>query len=168
MFYSDYIITIKDEEAKTEYETRIDDYLIDDLQNEQITFQNNVYNQILDEFIKARLEQLELSSQFFINHPSKKISSASIDLFAVRNELSENWAKNRIYVKRAEDQLGNHVIKTLLSLKDKYIQRQLKQIENDLAETTDESDRLQLMNKHIQLKTISQNINSQLTRVISF
>ncbi len=165
--YSQNIITVDDPEKDQDIETRVDDFILCELRNEQISFSNKTYNEILDEFIQARDGDSYLSEAYFTNHSRTKIASEVIELLATPYQLSNNWKKNRIYVKLEEEQLSFLVVTTLLSLKGKHVDKQLRQV-MELMKTAGNEEVNDLITQYNILKEISRKINLELTRVISF
>jgi len=165
--YSQNVITVDDPEKEQDIETRVDDFILRELKKDQISFSNNSYNEILKEFIGARENESDLNEAYFTNHARTKIASEVIDLLATPYHLSDNWKKNKIYVKQEEDQLSFLVVTTLLSLKGKHVDKQLREV-LELMKTADSEEINDLISQYNILKEISRKINLELTRVISF
>jgi hypothetical protein len=91
----------------------------------------------------------------------------AIELIATQHYLSENWKKNKIYVKTESEQLYAVVTTTMLSLKAKYVSRKLKDVLDQLKFPGNESN-TDLLDEYIFLKSVSQEINKELSRVISY
>lgn len=167
LLYANNTITVFGNEEDKEIDIRVDDFILKELYNEQISFANETYNEIVKEFNEAREKGIELTDIHFINHPKRKVTSESINLLSTRHQLSENWKKNRIYVKKEEDQLSFLVLTTWLSLKAKYADKHLKEI-LDMMKTAGPDEIDLLINQFNTLKRISTQIHSELTRVISY
>jgi len=165
--YSQSIITVDDPEKDEGIETRVDDFILSELKNDQISFSNSSYNEIFSEFIGARENESDLNEAYFTNHARTKIASEVIDLLATPYHLSDNWKKNKIYVKQEEDQLSFLVVTTLLSLKGKHVDKQLREL-LELMKTATNEEITDLITQYNILKEISREINLELTRVISF
>ncbi|MCB2207095.1 MAG: DNA primase [Bacteroidetes bacterium] len=167
LLYSDEIITVYDEEQNQEIQIRVDDFILTELQNEQISFLKDTYNEIVNEFGEAREKDTGLTESYFTNHSKNKIASETINLLTSPHQLSDNWKKNRIFVKQEEDQLSFLVLTTWLSLKAKYADKHLKEI-LDSMKTADPDEIDMLIHQYNTLKNISTKIHSELTRVISY
>ena len=165
--YSQSRITVDDPEKDEGIETRVDDFILSELKNDQISFSNNSYNEIFNEFIGARENESDLNEAYFTNHARTKIASEVIDLLATPYHLSDNWKKNKIYVKQEEDQLSFLVVTTLLSLKGKHVDKQSREL-LELMKTATNEEITDLITQYNILKEISREINLELTRVISF
>ncbi len=167
LLYSDEIITVYDDEQDQEIQIRVDDFILNELQIEQISFSKETYNEIVKEFGEAREKDTDLTETHFTNHSKNKIASETINLLASPHQLSDNWKKNRIFVKQEEDQLSFLVLTTWLSLKAKYADKHLKEI-LDSMKTADPEEIDVLIHQYNTLKKISTDIHSELTRVISY
>jgi DNA primase len=166
LLYGDRTITEKDKETGEPYTVFVAQYVVNDLVKEDIGFGNETLGKVFAVF-KEALERNEVPrSSYFTNHPDEEIASLAIDLISSPYELSENWKKNKIYVKTEEDQLTVLTNSILLALKEKHISRQLKEIENRLKEVTDEEETNSLINAYKLLKEVHQEINKHLERQI--
>jgi DNA primase len=166
LLYGDRTITEKDKETGEPYTVFVAQYVVNDLVKEDIGFGNETLGKVFAVF-KEALERNEVPrTSYFTNHPDEEIASLAIDLISSPYELSENWKKNKIYVKTEEDQLTVLTNSILLALKEKHISRQLKEIENRLKEVTDEEETNSLINAYKLLKEVHQKINKHLERQI--
>lgn len=149
-------------------EGTVAEFIIQDLKANDIVLQNPVFNDIVEEFSKAIIENQQLNDSYFTGHERQKIAKAAIELIATQHYLSENWGKNRIYVKTEQDQLKTVVTTTVLSLKAKIVSRRMKDKLNQMKLADDDLERLSLMGEYINLKAINLEINAELSRVISY
>jgi DNA primase len=146
-------------------------FIVDDLNNDDIKFSNPVYQKVFDEY-DAFLSKEELPDEkYFINHNSKKVSSAVIDLLTSPYELSDNWELvARIEVIKETQRLKEAVVNSLLSFKAKKIEQLIaeSQLEIKKAEEEERYEEIgELMKKQKDLKTISKEINKQLGRIVT-
>jgi DNA primase len=141
-------------------------YVVDDLVNDEITFKDSVFNTIFNIY-KKNLENDEVpKTSFFINHLDEDIAKTAIELISFPYDLSGNWEKHKIYVKTEEDQLKILTQTTLLALKEKYVNKQLKEIEQKLKETNDPEETMFLLTTFKELKEVHREINKILERQI--
>lgn len=144
------------------------EFIINDLQVDDITFDNDDYQKIFNEvshYLKQSGTVPELNH--FTSLHNSRISSLVINLLSTPHELSENWKKNKIYVNNESQQLKETVTTSLLSLKAKKIQKLIRQYMHEIKLTadTDEQIRLQILIKRY--KEVLDRINKELGRVIS-
>ncbi len=153
-----------DEESGENIEVRVSDFIVNDLQNENIKLENQLFNQMLEEYSKAIKEERQLSEIYFANHPNPKIAAIAIELIATQHQLSENWKEKKIYIKTEKDKLNTMVLTSLLTLKSRLISKQLKQLSDSLKVTSDDAGVFILQQQYYELKNIAARIENQLTR----
>ena len=105
------------EDVEEEREQSVAQYIIENLQGDGIRFENEIYNRIVDA-VQAATENGNVPDEhYFVNHPDEKLASEVIGIIATPYELSDNWKKNKIYVKQEEDDLLKTIITTLNPLR---------------------------------------------------
>jgi DNA primase len=156
--------TFEDDEEPVNY--NVAQYVVDDLVNDEIELNDEALKAIFEEF-RTALEKNELPKiSYLSNHPDESVARVVIELISSPYDLSENWEKNKIYVKTEEDQLKTLTKTTILALKEKYVSRQLKEIEQMLKEGVDETDMGLLLKTYQELKLVHKEINKVLERQI--
>jgi len=143
------------------------EFIIHDLQSNEIQFQNSAFNEILAEYAQALKDGRTLPENYFTTHSVPGIAKVAIELIATQHYLSDNWKKNKIYVKTEGEQLYAVVTTTMLSLKAKFVSRKLKDVLDQLKYPGNENNN-ELLDEYIFLKGVSQEINKELSRVISY
>jgi DNA primase len=156
------------EEVEEEREQSVAQYIIENLQGDGIRFENDIYNRIVDA-VQAATENGNVPDEhYFVNHPDEKLASEVISIIATPYELSDNWKKNKIYVKQEEDDLLKTVITTLNPLRTKLISRYLKDITEKMKTITDEAEIFLLQQQYFELKKVSDEINHELKRPFDY
>jgi len=152
-----------------EIEVRVADYLIDDFKHEQIQFENEMYNKILNEYISIWEEGKLPPNNHFINHNDPQIVNTVIDLLSSAYQLSDNWETNKIFVKTEEDQLKLVVMSAWMSFKSRMINKQLKEITEELKKSgNEEADIYLLQQQYFELKKIANQIDKELKRTFTY
>ncbi len=143
-------------------------YIIEEIQRDDMNFLNPVYQKIFDEFdLALRNGEEPDEKRFLLNTEEVVISAAVRDLLLNPYELSENWIKNRVQVVSEKDHLLRAVEETILSFKEKAIERMISDILKEMKETMDAEDIMILQARHKGLKEISMKINGKLGRIIT-
>lgn len=146
-------------------------FIVGDLRNDDISFSNPVYQKIFDEYGDYITKDEFPDDKYFINHNSKKVSAATIDLLTSPYELSDNWELvARIEVITEAKKLRDAVVHSLLSFKAKKIEQQIagNQLEIKKAEEAENYEDIPiLLIKQQDLKAISRDINKQLGRIVT-
>jgi DNA primase len=166
--YGNHLITFKDEENGNEEIISVAAYFVSDLEEDQLKFENPIYNKIFDEYKKATLNGQTVSESFFANHPDKEIAQTTILLITSPYHLSENWEKNQIFVKLESDELKQNAIEILMAFKLRLIGKQLKEIAKKMQHVTDEAEIFVLQQQHFELKKLEILIAKELNRPMNY
>ena len=166
--YGNHLITFKDEENGNEETISVAAYFVSDLEEDQLKFENPIYNKIFDEYKKATLNGQTVSESFFANHPDKEIAQTTILLITSPYHLSENWEKNQIFVKLESDELKQNAIEILMAFKLRLIGKQLKEIAKKMQHVTDEAEIFVLRQQHFELKKLEILIAKELNRPLNY
>jgi len=167
LLYGESELQISTEDEET-VDISISEYVISDLENDKLKFENDLYCKILNEFKRARDEKRVLSTSYFTNHSDQQISTLVIELITTPYELSDNWEKNKIFVKQEGDDLSNLVLSTLMSFKSRLISKKLNDISNQLKTATDESEVYLLQQEFFELKKLTNLIDGELNRTFNY
>lgn len=168
--YADQEIIFEDVDEnglKIEVPIKIAEYVIHDLKSDEISFQDAILQEIFNDFDQSLENGKILGSEYFIQHPTLEVSKLAVDLMATPYELSDNWLRNKIPVKHESDNLRKLITSCVLSFKAKKIDQMILANQKELNEIADPEDYLLLQQKHMSLKTISIEINKQLSRIIT-
>jgi len=162
---------VDENKQKTKIPFKVANYIVSDLIGDEIKFSNTSFQKIFDEFVEFVSKEAIPDEKFFINHTSRNVSSTAIDLLTSPYELSDKWQiVANIEVLTEADQLKNAVVHSLLSFKAKKIDQLIAESQQTIkkAEEEERYEEIQdLIKRQQELKTISQDINKQLGRVIT-
>ncbi len=156
------------EDVEEEHEESVSQYILQNLEDDGIRFENDIYNRIVDE-VKAFLKSGNVPDEhYFVNHPDEKLASEAISLIATPYELSANWEKNEIYVKQEKDDLLKTIITTLNPLRTKLISRYLNKLREKMKTSNDEAEIFILQQQFFELKKVSNEIDRELKRPFDY
>jgi DNA primase len=158
--------TITYEEEGTKKEITLTDYILEDIQNDQIEFKDLLVKEVFQEVFEFRNTGKQVSDKYFISHPKKKISNFAIELIASPYMLSDGWEKNKIYVKTFTDDLGDSSTKVLLWIKLKSLRREGKILIEQMQDVADD-ERMLLQKKYMAISELVKHIADELGTVIS-
>ncbi|MBC8320288.1 MAG: DNA primase [Bacteroidetes bacterium] len=167
LLFGDMKVVVSTEENE-KLEISISDFIINDLENDKLAFENKIYSKIIDEFKKAREDEDVHTTAHFTNHPDPQISSVAIELISTPYELSRNWKKNKIFVKKEDDDLMNMVLSTLMSFKSRLISKKLHDISQQMKVATDEAEIYLLQQEYFELKKLTNLIDAELNRPFNY
>ncbi|MFW6263373.1 MAG: DNA primase [Thermotogota bacterium] len=125
---------IENEEEKEEEVTlSVKNFILDDLVNDDLSFENQTCQTIFDEILTARKEQRKLSDQTFFQHKDPEVSKMVIDMLSTPYELSLKWEdKHGIYVKKESDNVKKIVMDVLYSFKLRKIEKMIHENKEEL------------------------------------
>ncbi len=160
-------IMVPDREDEEETEWQVVDYIISDFKHDQIRFENETYNEILEEYAQSLSRDQQLDEKYFIYHPSQNISQTVIQLLAEPYQLSENWKRYKIYPKKGEDNMEEYFDSFILPLKSRLISKELKKITERLKTTDDEAEMFLLQQQYFELKKIANMLDEKRHRIFN-
>lgn len=132
-----------DDEGNTQ-EINVIDFIKYDLERDNLWFENPVYKQILEEAIANNHSEDFKPGRYFLNHPDPQISKIAAEILGDRHQLSKIHTK---YLDNTEDgknpfaeetHLTKYVPRVLIELKDAYISKQIKEINDRLKQNEGE------------------------------
>ena len=154
--------TLGEDKKLQPHEISVARYLIFDIFNDDIYFDNPVYSKLFQEY-RAALEKEETPTQeFFLNHPDPEISKTAIHFILGKDQLSPNWEKNNIEVKTEENRLEFITKKHLLTFKVKKLDKRKREIMRKMRSTEDLEENLALQKEYFELDKISNYIHHTL------
>ena len=160
LLYGHDIIRIKlkstDEE---EVPVEVADYVLNDLVQDEMVFENPVFKTIFDEYVKGSETDAIPDRNWFLSHSNHEISNAAVNLVFTPYELSPNWLKNNIMITSEETRLHMHVMLALHAFKSKKLDKMMTEAQKKLAVATSAEEQEVLMKSLHELKKQSILIN---------
>ncbi len=144
-------------------------FIVNDLSNDEITFENPVYQFIYEAYLNSLKEDKILDQQFFLQHPESIVSTTAAELLLTRYEVSAaGWEKHNIFIKEEPARLREVVKRSLLAMKARKVEQMLDEVQQKLRNTTSEEEMMELLQQFQTLKSISMQIQAQeLGRVVT-
>lgn len=168
LLFGNEVITIAAVDEEEERETTVSKYIIEDLDNDNLNFNNEACMAIADEVRNSIKSEKELDVKYFTNHENNDISSLTIDIISSPYELSDNWEKNSIFVKKEDDDLYNFAMGSLMAFKSRLISKQLKDLASKMKDSTDDAEVFLLMQEYYELKKLANLIDAELNRPFNY
>ncbi len=162
-----YHTIVVSEEDDLDKEWPVVDFIIYDFNRDRIKFENNIYNKILDEYDIASKEGRRLDDKHFIYHEDQDIVKTVVELLAEPYQLSENWKKYKIYLKKGEDNMVEYFYSYILPLKSRLISKELRKIMDLLKTADDESEMYILQQQYYELKKIANMLDERRHRIFN-
>ena len=151
---------------KVKVPVMVADYVVHDIQRDELQFDNPVYSAIFEEYRSGLdLDQVPERS-FFLGHEEKEIAYAAVDLIFTPYELSQNWLKHNVYIDTEEEKLIVRLDYALLSFKARKIDRIINELQKQLHGNgfAEEVKRIQLQFKDLKAKSVQ--IHTKLNRIV--
>jgi DNA primase len=121
-------------------EISVAQYIIREIQNDELEFNNLVYKQIFED-VKDLMERgEEVAERYFIFHEHPGVRELAVDIFTSRYELSKVWKRKEAYVELPGENLGFEVPKSLLSYKMMVVEKALSQLRKEVEESEKKQD----------------------------
>ena len=116
------------------------EFVISELGNDELTLDNPVYQQIVDEFSYHLGLGETVSHKHFTNHSDPQISELSARLLAPTYGLSKIWKRHDNYLQTEEMKLKEIVPETLTAFKNKRVIRAARLLQIQLIEAQEKND----------------------------
>ena len=159
---------IKDEDGKEEINT-VSDYIVKEIVSDDLSFDDEIYARIFDEFRFAAEQGFFIEDKHFIKHEDPAISELSADILSESYQLSRIWKSKQAYVETEDMKLRDIVPDAVLKFKSDKIKVRLKEIMSQLEEAVKSDDQemiLSLQKKDQNLKLAMRMISERLGRRI--
>ena len=115
-------------------------YIIREIQNDELEFTNLVYKQIFED-VKDLIDRGDsVAERYFIYHDHPGVRDLAVDIYTSRYELSKVWKRKEAYVELPGENLGFEVPKSMLSYKMMVIEKALSQLRLELEEREKNKD----------------------------
>ncbi len=156
----------EDEENKPiKIQTTIAEIVLHELQNDNIVFENIVYNTIYNEFIEKINNHEIPDSNYFVNHQNQSICFLAVDLMSEPYFLS-NWEGQSIFTAKEEDDVKKSAYNAIYSLKSRRIELMIDDIQKRLKDNVNEEEYIELIQLHQNLLKAKKEFNLMLGRVV--
>ena len=125
----------------------VGEYIIQEMQNDNIVARNPIHQQIMDEFMKHHKDEQFVSSVYFKHHPNTAISELAVALIIDKYQLSRIYSKQSIsenvVQEVQEDKVENLpelVQRLLYELKFTVIEESLEELQQVLKDAKERGD----------------------------
>jgi DNA primase len=128
-----------DETEKEEIEINVGEYIIGEIERDDVAFRNEVFNKIIEAYKIGVEAENPPSERDFLEHEDDSIRQMSYDLLASEYSLSDNWKeKYHIYTKLEETDLKISVTRALYALKLSEVLLRLNEFEEKMKTASED------------------------------
>jgi len=132
--------------SEEDSEISVAQYIIREIQNDELEFTNLVYKQIFEDVKDLIDHGNEVAERDFIYHDQAGVRELAVDIYTSRYELSKVWKRKEAHVELPGENLGFEVPKSLLSYKMMVVEKALSELRNEL-EASEKKQDLDLLNQ---------------------
>jgi DNA primase len=144
----------------------VDEYIINELQTDDLEFKNLVYKKVFDEY-RYKMQNGPIDNRYFTNHPDKEISQLAINLLTTQHQLSRIWTKHHATIPEETDMLIEAVPKAVLVYKAMVVKEARSAIDkqlNAIDTNANPEDHIQLFMQRQEISSILNDLSRQLGR----
>ncbi|MCL2413832.1 MAG: toprim domain-containing protein, partial [Bacteroidales bacterium] len=137
-------ITIASDNTDEIEKRNVGNYIFTEISNDDLLgFENPLYGLIFDAFSN---QENQVGDSYFLHHENENVKQLTIDLMNFPHNISENWAKKEIRVKKEheEDQLSRLVSESLSAFRLCKLEKMIAERREKLKIELDE-DNLQIL-----------------------
>lgn len=123
----------KPEEKPDPIEITVAEYLLGELIDDELSFSDARYNQIMEEYLGFLEDHALPPDQYFFTHQDPDVSTLAASIVADQFALSDNWhVRHKIYTEREIALLEQAVRGSLYKFKLRIVELRLKETEKEL------------------------------------
>ncbi len=130
---------VEDEEGNL-HDINIIQYVSLNLSADNLRFNNELYNRILEEAVEHVNDDGFDTQNYFINHEDITISKLAADMSQDKFHLCESQQ-----VKNDQESLRNRTLHLILDFRKEYLDGRLKTIKRDIAQATNDMERMRAL-----------------------
>lgn len=137
-------------------EFSIGEYIHYNLSADGLSFENELYNRILQEVVEKVSDRSFKTEPYFVHHHDINISQLAINMTEERFKLSESQQE-----KNDDDSLRNRAIHLMLDFRMEYIEKHLRELKQKIAKASSD-ELLSLMAEYKEMTEIRNTLAKQL------
>ena len=163
-FGKEELFTTKNEQGEEEI-ILVGNYIVDELERDELTSVNGAYQLVFDEYLKNKLDPNFKATTFFRDHTDSKIVQLAADIMSEPHQLSGMWTRKDSYIESEEMKLKEIVPKLVNEYKGKKVKLLIEEVGKEMKKVQEsgDSDRLmELMKQKMVLDQIKNAISKEL------
>ncbi len=158
---------VDENEEEVMYEIGVAEFIISEIQNDDLTFDNPTFKSIFDLYAEKIQKQEPLpDANYFAACPDRNISNAALSMMIDTTKISDHWQEKGIYVPKPEDRILMNTMESVLTFKLKKVDQQIADINHQLRRATNEEELMSNVAKKNQLDKVRQQLGIALHRII--
>lgn len=158
---------MSDEGVPTQEAYPLASLVVADVQGDNITFDNPVYQRIFDLYAEAESAQRAVETSLLIASDDEELRTTVVSLMVDTEVLSPVWKEKGIIVALPEHRLYQDVMESLLNLKLDKVNHRIEEIDRKLRTCGDEIDLGLLLNEKSSMIDLRCQIGRRLNMVVN-
>lgn len=163
-FGKEELFSTKNEQGEEEV-ILVGNYIVDELERDELTSVNGAYQLVFDEYLKNKLDLNFEARTFFRDHTDSKIVQLAADIMSEPHQLSGMWTRKDSYIESEEMKLKEIVPKLVNEYKGKKVKLLIVEVEQEMKtvqESGDSGRLMELMKQKMVLDQIKNAISKEL------
>jgi DNA primase len=145
-----------DKETGTETVTTVADYIITEINEDGLKFDNPLFALMFEEINFSVSQGLIPGDRNFVHHVNPAISAATVDMLTEKDTLSRIWGKHGAFVETEEVKFKEMVPDSVLKFKADKIKMMQKEIRKAIAEAGDDDEKISALQEQYKVMTTLQ------------
>lgn len=130
-------------------------FITEELLSDELTFTNEIYQHIYEEFIDGINNQLIVNANQFLQQPDPKLAEVVTDLTFSKDSVSENWQKrHQIFPQSERDRLKEAAEQSISIFKLRYTENTIHEKQKLLQNKSEENELVLLLEEIKKLNEI--------------
>jgi DNA primase len=162
--YGDEVLSrVVDKETGIETITTVADYIISQITEDELLFDDPVFASIFSEITFNVSQGLFPGDRHFVHHPDPVVSAIAVDMLTEQYTLSRIWSSRGAYVETEEMKLKEIVPDTVLKFKSDKIKIMQKELRRAMAEAAGDDEKIaSLQERYKTMTSLQKKISSGL------
>jgi DNA primase len=161
--FGDRELSFQEKETAPIVETTVVEYIVSELQKDELELQNPHYRKIFDECVKVLKLAADDRTKYFVNHPDQDIMRLAIDILSDHYNLTIK--RFTVSEEPENHKLAHDVPHSILSYKSSIAKQRYMEVSNRLREVKSEQDKDLLMAQLHSLQQLRKHYSDKLKRL---
>ena len=140
----------EDDEKIEQVEVSVIELVLHELDRDSISFENKIYNLILNEYREGFENDVLYIDDHFVKHPEIEVCREAVDLITEKYELSD-WHSQNVFVPDKLKNLERDILSAIYTFKTVKVKNEVLQIQEKLREIEAENEMAELLKRQMDL-----------------
>ena len=148
----------------------VTEVIVNDIEHDELSFETPLYQSAFNIFAQHMHDGDLIDGRYLVSSPDEELRSMAASMMVESYPLSQTWRKKHIHIAPIEDNLLEDVDQSMLTFKQKKLERKIKENAEQIAAAEANNDvdtTIRLLQERVMLDGIKTLIAQQLKRVIN-